>query len=366
MGGREESIGGAAARAVERSRRRYGAAIAGSNFVGALTVALFLAFALPNPRGLHHVDRLKLINLGVFIATAVVGWPAGWLWSKRLWQSRMAPLIEGREPTEREQRLILRFPLSQQRLSAVLWIVASALFSGVNAPASWQLAGNVGTGIALGGLITCALGYLLAERLLRPVTAALLAGRGPVSPQLPGVRVRALLTWTLGTGVVLTGLAMIGLTGLYEPVYDRIRLAVLMLVLSVVGLVIGFVSTDALARALADPITAIRRGLARVQAGDLDVAVTVDDGSEIGLLQAGFNNMVEGLREREQLRDLFGRQVGEEVARLTELAKREPGGVVCSAAALRQAGGTEAGRWQLGEELRLRGRDASTVVATPA
>jgi adenylate cyclase len=40
----------------------------------------------------------------------------------------------------------------------------------------------------------------------------------------------------------------------------------------------------------------------------------VDDGSEVGLLEAGFNRMAAGLRERERLRDLFGRHVGEEVA----------------------------------------------------
>jgi adenylate cyclase len=41
----------------------------------------------------------------------------------------------------------------------------------------------------------------------------------------------------------------------------------------------------------------------------------VFDGSDLGLLQAGFNRMAEGLREREELRDLFGRHVGEDVAR---------------------------------------------------
>jgi adenylate cyclase len=54
--------------------------------------------------------------------------------------------------------------------------------------------------------------------------------------------------------------------------------------------------------------------MARVEEGELDVAVPVDDGSEVGLLQAGFNRMAEGLRERERLRDLFGRHVGREVA----------------------------------------------------
>jgi len=43
--------------------------------------------------------------------------------------------------------------------------------------------------------------------------------------------------------------------------------------------------------------------------------VTVDDASEVGLLQAGFNRMTAGLAERERLRDLFGRHVGVDVAR---------------------------------------------------
>ena len=43
--------------------------------------------------------------------------------------------------------------------------------------------------------------------------------------------------------------------------------------------------------------------------------VHVDDGSGIGQLQAGFNRMADGLRERERIRDLFGRQVGQDVAR---------------------------------------------------
>jgi class 3 adenylate cyclase len=39
------------------------------------------------------------------------------------------------------------------------------------------------------------------------------------------------------------------------------------------------------------------------------------DASELGLLQAGFNDMVRDLAERQRLRDLFGRYVGEDVAR---------------------------------------------------
>jgi adenylate cyclase len=59
----------------------------------------------------------------------------------------------------------------------------------------------------------------------------------------------------------------------------------------------------------------MRKALERVEQGDLDVEVPVDDGSEMGLLEAGFNRMAAGLRERERLHDLFGRHVGRDVAR---------------------------------------------------
>jgi adenylate cyclase len=58
----------------------------------------------------------------------------------------------------------------------------------------------------------------------------------------------------------------------------------------------------------------VRRAMARVEEGDYDSRVPVDDGSEVGLLEAGFNSMAAGLHERERLRDLFGRHVGREVA----------------------------------------------------
>ena len=51
-----------------------------------------------------------------------------------------------------------------------------------------------------------------------------------------------------------------------------------------------------------------------MERGDFDTTVKIHDGSELGVVQAGFNAMVAGLRERERLRDLFGRHVGEHVA----------------------------------------------------
>ena len=52
----------------------------------------------------------------------------------------------------------------------------------------------------------------------------------------------------------------------------------------------------------------------------------VFDGTELGQLQHGFNSMVHGLRERERVRDLFGRHVGREVAAAAEKERPELGG----------------------------------------
>jgi adenylate cyclase len=82
-----------------------------------------------------------------------------------------------------------------------------------------------------------------------------------------------------------------------------------------VALAIGLLMTVITAKAIADPLNAIRAAVERVAAGDLEAKVEIDDASEVGLLQAGFNRMAEGLREREKIRDLFGRHVGEDVAR---------------------------------------------------
>jgi class 3 adenylate cyclase len=69
------------------------------------------------------------------------------------------------------------------------------------------------------------------------------------------------------------------------------------------------------ATSISDPIHEVVDAMADVERGHLDKTIDVYERSELGHLQTGFNRMVAGLRERDQLRDLFGRHVGEEVVR---------------------------------------------------
>src|SRR4051794_6020833 len=61
-----------------------------------------------------------------------------------------------------------------------------------------------------------------------------------------------------------------------------------------------------LTRSIVEPLQDVREGTERVREGDLDARVPVLGTDETGLLAASFNAMVNGLREREQLREAFG------------------------------------------------------------
>lgn len=83
---------------------------------------------------------------------------------------------------------------------------------------------------------------------------------------------------------------------------------------SLVGALAALILGIFVARRIAGPITALTATAARVQAGDLDVALSVRSRDEVGRLTQAFNDMVEGLRQRDFIRDTFGRYVSPEVA----------------------------------------------------
>jgi sigma-B regulation protein RsbU (phosphoserine phosphatase) len=69
------------------------------------------------------------------------------------------------------------------------------------------------------------------------------------------------------------------------------------------------------ARHLTRPLAALTSGVARVAGGDLSRPLPVRSRDEIGRLTEAFNEMLAGLRQRDFIRDTFGRYVSPEVAR---------------------------------------------------
>jgi adenylate cyclase len=292
-------------------------AIVTANAVGAVVVACFAVWGLPKPDVGADQD-IVVVNISAAGAYLLFALVVGAFWGRRRLESgpdgMRAWLLAERAPEASERRRVLRAPLRIMTIEVVLWGLAVAIFTLLNTRYSGLLALGVGLTVALGGLTTSAAAFLLCELALRPVAARALAHGAEDRGRIPGVATRWLLAWALGTGVPVIGIVLVGTVALTSVDIDETTLAITMLALGAIGLVFGALVAILAAYATTHPIRSIRSGLRRVRQGDLDVEVGVWDTTEMGLLQAGFNDMVAGLRERERIRDLFGRQVGEEVA----------------------------------------------------
>ena len=100
-----------------------------------------------------------------------------------------------------------------------------------------------GHGLA-GGETTCALNYLIAERILRPVTALALQARPATGMVAPGVRGRLTGAWLLGTGVPLLGVVTVGVgRASCASDVDTEYLAAAVLFLGLVAMASGVVAT---------------------------------------------------------------------------------------------------------------------------
>jgi adenylate cyclase len=185
-----------------------------------------------------------------------------------------------------------------------------------------------------GGLVASAVSYLATEWIMRPVTALALEKDPPVRPLVPGIGARIYLAWEFGTAVAVAGAVVIAIAYLSGAHISPRRMAATVIFLGAIAMTVGLLTLLIAIRSVVHPVRAMRRAMARVETGDTDVTVSVDDGSEVGLLQAGFNRMVAGLRERDRVRDLFGRHVGEEVARSALRRGDELGGELREAAVL--------------------------------
>ncbi|CEZ37619.1 transmembrane protein [Mycobacterium tuberculosis] len=138
----------------------------------------------------------------------------------------------------------------------------------------------------------------------------------PENVNAPGVILRLMLAWIPSTGVPLLAIVLAVAAdkiALLHATPEALFNPILMMALAALG--IGSVSTLLVAMSIADPLRQLRWALSEVQRGNYNAHMQIYDASELGLLQAGFNDMVRELSERQRLRDLFGRYVGEDVAR---------------------------------------------------
>jgi adenylate cyclase len=280
------------------------------NAAGAASLGLYMLVVFP-PEG-TSVWLTRERGLGaVALYTVLAGLTAHrrarpWFEQMREW------LSAGRPPTPEECRAVLRIPSRFAWMTLLRWALAVPLFAVPDLTSSWGFAVEVAVATALAGLSATAAVYLATEWVLRPAFALALAPEAPPDARSLGIGPRLLLTWILCSGVPIVMLALVPVARDVEDPKDLIPPT---LFAAAMALITGFVATKLATQTVTRPIRTMRRAVDAVADGRLTAVVQVDDGSEIGRLQAGFNAMVAGLRERERLRDLYGRQVGDDVAR---------------------------------------------------
>ncbi|WP_216694441.1 adenylate/guanylate cyclase domain-containing protein [Dietzia psychralcaliphila] len=293
----------------------YALTMVQANIIGAVFVFAFLRFVLPMDRFLD-LDQFRFLNQYLFIGYLVLAFIGGVIASTLLLLPVLRVDRSGEEFGGAIRNRALRLPFHQALISGAMWLIGTFVFVVANVGHSPRLALVVGVTSILGGTTTCLISYLQAERIMRPITVRALAHGVPANRHVPGVRRRIFLGWALTTVIPVAGILLI-LTGQWVGLFgdDPGHILVALAVMASVAVIAGAIGMGLVSDSIADPVREMQAGVGRVKKGDLEARVTIYDSSEIGRLGQGFNEMVTGLQEREAIQDLFGRYVGEDVAR---------------------------------------------------
>lgn len=278
----------------------------------------FLLVQLAYNGGLLTFDTtIGAPNFPDIVTAIVVGIVANVVLGTLMLRPQIRWFVSGERADHARRLAVQRIPIMQVLTATVGW-AASVLTYIVMAADTLTLATLLGVAVAftLAGMSSACLTYLFVERASRPLMMVALAA-DPVARVVHGVRTRMLAVWAVSSAVPMLGLLILNVgrrADLLAPVAGPVDWA--SVVLALVGLASGARIIVLVGRSLTDPLTELRDAVEKVHAGDLDAHVDVYDTSELGVLQHGFNEMVAGLDERERMRELFARHVGDTVADL--------------------------------------------------
>ena len=302
-----------------------------ANIIGSAMTTGLLLFVIPG-RSIFTPELFAVTFIwapAYALAAIVIGavWGTTWTMSSLQWSRR------DRRATRSERISTLRVPWKLTFVSGVLWGGGMLFVAFMYARIFPDLIWKVGFTILFSGIVVCANTYLMTEFALRPVAARALASSPPRKATGVGITMRALLVGAWGV-LPVAGLMIIAIFQLVLGGFTPADLSRAILFLGGVTLFVGFLLTWFNTRALVAPIRSVTNAMREVQRGHLETEVIVFDGTELGMLQAGFNRMVTDVRERQRIRDLFGRHVGEDVAKAALENQLELGGEVRDVAVL--------------------------------
>jgi class 3 adenylate cyclase len=295
-----------------------------ANLIGILVATLVVTVAFPTPSVFEpEVRWITFAAVPAYVFAALI---TGVFWATQRVMNNVRWAIEERTPTREDERNTFFAPWRLTRVLLILWGVGAVLLTTLYGMQDTDFIPKWALGVSFPGIVVSASCYLFTEFALRPVAAQALEAGPPPRRFAPGVMGRTMLVWALGSGVPVLGILLAAIITLALRNVTPTQFTYAVIILALFALVFGFILMWILSWLTATPVRVVRSALKAVEEGDYDCNVVVFDGTELGELQRGFNSMAAGLRDRERVRDLFGRHVGREVAALAEQERPKLGG----------------------------------------
>jgi adenylate cyclase len=298
--------------------------IVAANVTGIGVVVLLETVAFPVPS--IFTGAPLWISLGIAPAYAAGALAFGTYWITRRMVTVLRWAIEERAPSPIDERNTFQAPARVAVVHLILWGVGAALMTTLYGLGNTMFIPKALFSTSFCGVLVATTCYLFTEFALRPVAAQALEAGRPPRRFAPGIMGRTMAVWMLGSGLPVVGIALTAVFVLALRNMTETQFGVAVLILATATLIFGFMLMWLLSWLIATPVRVVRAALRRIEEGDLRGDLVVFDGTELGELQRGFNAMVNGLRERERVRDLFGRHVGREVAAAAERERPKLGG----------------------------------------
>ena len=281
--------------------------IVSTNLLGIAIALLLVTIVIPVPSVFTDAPMwVTFVAAPAYIALALV---LGTFWITRHTVRALRWAIEERKPTHEDQLNTFLAPWRVAKAHLILWGVGTALLTTLYGLQDTRFIPRFVFVGSFAGVVVATACYLLTEFALRPVAAQALEAGPPPRRLTAGIMGRQMTVWFLGS-LPVVGIALLAVFAASLKNLTPTQFAVAVWILAVVALLVGFMLMWIVSWLTATPVRVVRAALNRVEQGDLDCKVVVFDGTELGELQRGFNSMVDGLRERERVRDLFGRYVG--------------------------------------------------------
>ena len=305
-------------------RRRLLFLTLGATLTGGMVAFFFANAIVPHPTGQNPLtqiplDSLSFYRFAIFSGLAIVS--ISFVFnrqSRRLerWFNEMRADPQQAKQPEALRRLVLNWPILNALINGSAWLIIILYFSLFVDPDAFFRNLVV-------ALFTVTVIFFGSEIILRK-SLPIFFPRGDLHAAggfRLSLQVRLLFVFLL-VGVLPSTLSFflfLNRVGLLQEAANPEAMLGNMVIAQAFITIFSLVASVALAtfltHALLDPISALQTGMQEVEAENFKSRVSVTSNDELGYLNERFNQMTEGLQQRERMRRLFGQYVSPEVAR---------------------------------------------------